>query len=835
MSAGKQRRLVAAGGETVTRAVTAWVDAQVRRPKRALLAIAIVTLVLAAGLPRISTEVDLLDVLPPDDPNTRAARHLEETFRSAYSQHVTLDLRIAPEVCRADSDRWLPLRSTSRDCGNITDEVYVRAMDELGDFIEAHPDSPFAFALGAHSFYRLLNWTAEGGEDAPDSAFALPGPGADGETRYRLLHETAWNAVPESLSAPMAHDASAYVLILIPDPDTELFLQQIGDAAIDVLDAWAQHAPVWSVFAGDAPTFYVELAVGDAHSASLVREDLPVLVPAVVLVVITLLWAGFRSARGVAFAGAVLATSSIWVFGAMGWLGLPVTAFNLAVAPLLLGVGIDMSIHMLVAFQAARQGRDDATAFRAASRRAGFAMLLATATTVVGLAVLALAPSPLIGRMALLGAFAIATVYGLSVTLLPALVSATGSGDVMGRAFRPSRPMQALAAGVGRHRGPVAATLLVTVVALGAGAAQLQPEPFGEYAFTFPEDDPYRRDHVANLQNYYDTAPGEPLFIGNILVVQGDMLDPAVHRYIEAIGDALANKQHVNVQALTHLPILIDNYDAARGGIPGAAVVIGQDTLLPLVGAKRDGPESRQEIQEVLDAAFAGPMATFAALFVEAPDYGTSLITFSTATGDSAAVADSWDDVWSAVDEAEALRPEGTRVGFVGNTPTNHIFVTQLLPWVGYLGAASVLTVVGLVFAATRSWRPAALVGALVGGATFAWAGALGWMGFGLSIYLVVPMVFISAIGSDYAVHMVWAQRQQPRLDRVYGVVGKAILFGAATDVAAFTVFAFAQDQPTMRTMVAAAVAVSIMFVLTAVAVAMALPPGRDSRPSARP
>lgn len=794
----------------------AWADWSHRHRVLVLVGLFATTAALGAGIPRLETDVDLLDILPRDNPNTEAARALQEQFGSAYTQHVTLDLRAHEGLCLEESARLLQQRQTPVRCGNSTDEVYVRAQDELQEFFLQHPDSPFEYVVGANSFYRLINWTFEGGADAPMSAFSMPSRSADGEARYRLIDDTIYQTVPETILSPMGHDGASYVMILIP-PEGKTNLQDVGHGAIKVLEDYVAAvnagATTWKIFGGEnPPTYYTELAIGDAHSADLLREDLAVLLPILFLFLLAALYVGFRSGTAVVVSAGSILVSGVWVFGAMGWTGVPLNTFNLAVAPLILGVGIDMGIHFLTAFQA-HPGKNP---FRHAGEEAGFSMLIATATTVLGLIVLAFSPSPLIGQMGLVAAFAIAGVLVVTMFLLPACVTPR-----MGERFVPSAIMPAIGRHVQRNKRTWLAVLTLFVAGGAVASLFLQVEPFGEFALNYPEGDPYREQHIDNLQVYYNTEPGDPLFIGNVLVIQGDMLDPDVHDYIRRIAAELEKAPHVETRSMTHLPFLVEQYDTVRNGAPGAASVIAQETLLPFFGLEREKADTREEIKDVLDEAFDSPMAHFAALFVD-PDYEISLITFSTQTGEFAAVEDSWDAVWGAV---EAAGPGPAEVAFVGNTPTNYLFVKEELPFVAYLGVASFVGVVILVACATRNLRNGFIVALTVGGSTMILLGVLWALGIGLSIYLVIPLIFIGAIGSDYVMHALWALRKND-LDAVYATVGKAILFGAITDAGAFLVFAFARDIPTRTTLLAAAIAVSITFFVAAIAIA-ALTPGQ--------
>jgi predicted RND superfamily exporter protein len=67
------------------------------------------------------------------------------------------------------------------------------------------------------------------------------------------------------------------------------------------------------------------------------------------------------------------------------------------------------------------------------------------------------------------------------------------------------------------------------------------------------------------------------------------------------------------------------------------------------------------------------------------------------------------------------------------------------------------------------------------------WIGLLVVADIPLSIALVVPIVILEAIGSDYALHMRFAIAKEGAA--AWGHVGRAVWYSAITDVAAFLVF----------------------------------------------
>ena len=143
-----------------------------------------------------------------------------------------------------------------------------------------------------------------------------------------------------------------------------------------------------------------------------------------------------RLARGRAVAlpvGTALA-ALVLMTGAMGVLGYSFNAIMLGVMPIALGLGIDYGLQIQTRYIEARErGEPPATAAETASRTTGRALLIAMATTVVGLGSLLVSPVPPVRQFGVTSAISVLSAMALSVTLLPALL-VRFDGEVVGAA-----------------------------------------------------------------------------------------------------------------------------------------------------------------------------------------------------------------------------------------------------------------------------------------------------------------------------------------------------------------------------------------------------------------
>jgi predicted RND superfamily exporter protein len=153
--------------------------------------------------------------------------------------------------------------------------------------------------------------------------------------------------------------------------------------------------------------------LGPAISQMVVRDLLRVLLPIAALV-LAALGLAFRSWRDVFLSVATLVFSALILHVVMAVAGWSWNMMNLMALPLLLGMGVDFSIHIQLAL---RRHRGD---LALVSRSVGSALLLAGSTTVAGFASLALASNAGISGLGKICAMGIICAMLTAVYLLPA-------------------------------------------------------------------------------------------------------------------------------------------------------------------------------------------------------------------------------------------------------------------------------------------------------------------------------------------------------------------------------------------------------------------------------
>jgi predicted RND superfamily exporter protein len=173
-----------------------------------------------------------------------------------------------------------------------------------------------------------------------------------------------------------------------------------------------------------------------------------------------------------------LALGSLLGFGAYAVADRSMTILSAAVGAMMVGMGIDYSIHYLTHYEKLRGAGLDAVAAATESSRGLFGALFAAwITSVMGFVVVGFSRIPALGTFALLGSLGLGGVYLTSLTVVPALLMLTegrrrkkGAAEAVGSRARLRFSVEPLLAWVMHHaRACITVSLAIFFVALGLG------------------------------------------------------------------------------------------------------------------------------------------------------------------------------------------------------------------------------------------------------------------------------------------------------------------------------------------------------------------------------
>ncbi len=181
-----------------------------------------------------------------------------------------------------------------------------------------------------------------------------------------------------------------------PTASSTLWLIEIsGDIGSDDRQRHANH--IRTMLSGDSILEYGvisdDLISNDINESTL--DNLVWLIFLAVIVVVLLLALTFRSATMVVAPLVALLASLVWTYGAISLMGMRFSILEIAVAPVVLGLGIDYSIHLQRAYERAKEGSSSsAEAWAKALMELRVALSLAVITTVFAFLANSLSPLP---------------------------------------------------------------------------------------------------------------------------------------------------------------------------------------------------------------------------------------------------------------------------------------------------------------------------------------------------------------------------------------------------------------------------------------------------------
>ena len=208
-------------------------------------------------------------------------------------------------------------------------------------------------------------------------------------------------------------------------------------------------------------------------------DNLATLILLAVLVVVLLLAISFRSVKGVVFPLVGLSSALIWTYGFLNLAGARFTALEVAVAPLVLGLGIDYSIHLQRRYNSFRSEVSDASsAWLGACAKLSTPLGLAVITTVSAFLANIISPLPPLETFGIALAVGVISAFVNATVVVGALhvVLDSSSNDVVNEPIR----MPKLASKVVElQRSQQAIVLIMALIITGAaivGAMGLETE-----------------------------------------------------------------------------------------------------------------------------------------------------------------------------------------------------------------------------------------------------------------------------------------------------------------------------------------------------------------------
>ncbi len=339
----------------------------VRRPRTTLAALLLLTAVAAAGLPRLHVQDSWVDGFAPGSPFRQATGRANEKLLGTHLLLVQLTLDPPPERIPEGLLRKGPLLDPAALHAIGRFEAYVRGLPGVGG------------VLGTHSHLTAVSylWLARRAEarsipETPERVETLLDRFDMGRGRQRR-REVIEDGLRRTLVTVFLKDANYQ--------DTARLMDAIRDYGRRVLEP-----------AGTRLDFAGDVAVSQAMIPAIVRTQVLSLLLALVgpFVLASVVW---RSPRAGLLAVVPCSVAILWIFGGMGWAGVPLGVATSMFCAITLGVAVDYSIH-LVEEHARLRAAGDPDPVAHAVEGAGPAILADTLTVALGFAPLAFSQVP---------------------------------------------------------------------------------------------------------------------------------------------------------------------------------------------------------------------------------------------------------------------------------------------------------------------------------------------------------------------------------------------------------------------------------------------------------
>jgi len=432
---------------------------------KVLVAVALVTVVLAAGTRRLHTDFDVEASLPASHPFVQIDREIRREFGGRH----TMIVAIVPR----DGDVWRP-------------EVLALVRDV----------TLVALRLPDVIAQNVVSLAAPSVRYAEDRGGSL-------EIDYLMREPPRTAEEVQRLRARVQDDPQLRGLLVTPDDRAALLFVDYwdGPSAREIVErtmglaAPYRDRPVDFYFAGE-PMF----AAGDLEQSKEIARRIPV----TFLVIALMLLLSFRSVQGMFVPMLTATLSTIWGLGIMGYTGIAFDSWNVAAPILLIAVAAAHSAQMLKRYgEEVQRSHDNRAAVIASTASMGPVMIAAGSTATLGFASLALFGVRSIGNFGLTCAYGIGSAVLLEMTFIPALRALLPAPRrVPPEGGLTQRMLSALEHAIVHRRGR--AVLVGTGVTLALAAiGALMIRTYGSTREYMPRDGIARR-HLEEIEKHFE-------------------------------------------------------------------------------------------------------------------------------------------------------------------------------------------------------------------------------------------------------------------------------------------------------------------------------------------
>lgn len=550
-------------------------------------------------------------------------------------------------------------------------------------------------------------------------------------------------------------------------------------------------------------------------------RDNHIMLPIIALVVVLILWFSFRSLRGVWIPLTVVAATSVWTFGAIGFLGIKTTIISTSIPIVLFAMGIADGIHVLHEYyHHLRLGHDNDQAILHTMEEMNTPVVMTSFTTAAGFLALSTARIIPIREFGGAVAFGVLAAMVISLFFIPAALTLLGRPkNILPEKIVEAGLMDRICTWIGRFSlRHYMAVILVFIVALATTSAlscflHVDHNP----AHEFRENSEIRKSDAFLNANFAGTGEMMVLIDGG----RPDTLkDPALIDKIRRFQDKLESVPMVGytlsvADFLMRMNVVLNDDDPAYNRVPGTKMDLGDSW---------SSEKGRAKIAQylLLYETSGGEEIARVADF----NYQKANITIHVKSTSSMHYQTVMDEITAAY--AQIFTPGEQTIGVTGHGAINLKVVQYLVLGQVMSLLVSFFVVFALLIILFRS-LPDAIIGVipLVITVTMNFA-VMVTCGIALNMATALIASVIIGVGVDYSIHFIHRYRLEiKRSDSVAKGVettmhtsGRAIIFNAVSVGGGFAVLLFSSFLP----LVHLGLLVPLVMIVNAVAALFVIP-----------
>jgi len=403
-----------------------------KRPWLVVIVALLITIFLAAGLPRISTELSQEAMMPKDYESIQTYDEVKELTGGITNENILVVADMAdPEVAKViygwSVEKFLEAGFEEGDILKVETyldfvkyrlpEMMSMMAEEMGVDVDASTTGIDISEIPDEYLGQFLQWYLDPDPDSPILGQFADFMGFDLTPEIQEQLFALFKDNSENLAKMVSAGGDATIVNIQLDPGlTQNELSALGKKFREFVSGEFEGIE-------GVETYITGEATSTQDSLDFMQRETTKLMTIAFIFIMLVLFLTFRRFSDVGLPLLIIIVGIFWLLGLMGWVGITYTTMSVAIMPLMLGINIAYVIHILSRYYEEREdGLSVDLSATTAIKTVGVAVFLTAITTVIGFSSFMITDIPPMRDFGLLCMLGIIFSFLLSLTLLPAIV-----------------------------------------------------------------------------------------------------------------------------------------------------------------------------------------------------------------------------------------------------------------------------------------------------------------------------------------------------------------------------------------------------------------------------